>query len=195
MQDRDKELLETYRAEAAGLFAANQAARTAGERVIALIGSVIALAVAAGINAGTDDVAIPLPGLVLLLVAYMLHQYADLTVMGTAREILERRVNDLLGADALLYETAVADVRNHGVLVTSVRLLQAFAFALVVAVLVVGTIVAFEDQPWYVEVGYVAATTGGLVTAAVAFAGMRRSREIAEERIGARLQGAEARVS
>lgn len=117
MQDREKELLETYRAEAAGLFAANQAARTAAERVTTLIGSVVALAIAAGINADTDDVAIPLPGLVLLLVAYMLHQYADLTVMGTARELLERRVNDLLGDDALVYEIAVADVRNHGVLV------------------------------------------------------------------------------
>lgn len=188
MQDREKELLETYRAEAAGFFAANQAARTAGERAIALIGSVVALAVAAGINAGTDDVAIPLPGLVLLLVAHMLHQYADLTVMGVARGMLEKRVNELLDDDALVYETAVADVRDHGLLVTSMRLLQGFAFALVVAVLVVGTIVAFDDQRWYVEIGFVVATAGGLVTASVAFAGMRRSREIAEERIGARLQ-------
>lgn len=58
MDARDRELLATYRAEAASFFAVNQAGRTAAERSIAILFSVVAVAVVAGINAQTANVAL-----------------------------------------------------------------------------------------------------------------------------------------
>ncbi len=193
--EKEKELVATYRAEAASLFAVNQAGRGAAERVVALMVSVVGVVIAAGIGADNDDVAIPLPTIILLLLTYMFHQYADATVLGKARGLIEQRVNALVGGKALIYETAVAEVRQQGLLVVSVRMLQGLAICLVAAVVVVGTFVAFEDHPWYTQVGYVVATAGALVTAAVAYLGMLKSDQIAEAKIGARLKSDRRRTS
>ena len=183
MDDREKELLATYRAEAAGLFQVNQAERGAAERVVALVFTVVAVTITAGIGAEAEQVVLPLPTLVLLLITYMFHQYTDLTVLGMARRELEVRVNDILGKPALLYETVIADIRKRPPLVTSVRMLQWLSGLLVVAIVVVGTVIAFDGEPWYVEWGYACATGGSLVTALVAYAGMLRSQDIASNEI------------
>lgn len=188
MDEREKELLATYRAEANNLFVVNQAGRTAAERVMGLIVSIVGVAIAAGIGADTTDVAIPLPAHLLLLVTYTFHQYADLTVVGKAREVLEERVNEILDAEALVYEVAVADVRKHGLLAASVRMLQGLGVALVAATLVVGIAVVVRDHPWYVQVGFFLGTGAALATAALAFVGMLRSGKIAEDKIDERLK-------
>lgn len=122
--DRRAELSSARREEAITLFQVNQAGRTAVERVVALFFSVAAIAGSVGIAAGTPDVVLPLPALLLLLLSYMFQQYADLTVLGTARRHLEDLVNEGLGGKALIYETAVAQIRQTSPLVRSVRLLQ-----------------------------------------------------------------------
>lgn len=187
MDDRTKERLAALRAEAASLFAANQAGRAAAERVLTLAAAVVAVAVAAGVNANTDDVLIPLPAVVLLLLTYMFHQYADVTVLGRARQELEIRTNALLGENALVYETAVADVRKQPPLSLSVRMLQSLCSLVVVGLLVAGTIVAFDDQRWYVTVAYLVVTLGALVTAVVAWWGMHRSDAIAAATLAGRI--------
>ncbi len=67
MDERERELVAAYMTEAAALFSANQAGRTAAERVFGLLLTILAVAVAAGISAETPDVALPLPTLVFML--------------------------------------------------------------------------------------------------------------------------------
>ena len=130
--------------EAITFFQVNQAARSAMERVIALIFSVSAIAGSVGTAAGTADVVIPLPALIFLLLSYSFQQYADLTVLGAARRRLEDLVNTGLDAESLIYETAIAEIRQKSPLVLSVRVLQTMLGLLVSATLVVGCVVALQ---------------------------------------------------
>ena len=71
MDERERQRIDTLRAEAIALFEANQAGRSAAERVGALVLTVVGLTVAAGVSADSTAVALALPPIVLLLVAYM----------------------------------------------------------------------------------------------------------------------------
>lgn len=69
MDDHQKALLETKRAEALGLFQMYQVGRNAAERVGSLLIALVAITVAAGITTNSDDVGIVLSPLVLALVS------------------------------------------------------------------------------------------------------------------------------
>lgn len=177
--DLEKEVIQTLRAEAIALFQINQAARTAAERVAQLTFALVAITVAAGINAETDGVAIVLPPVVLLLLSYMFQQYADVAVIGAARASLEARLHTLLGDRCLIYETEVASIHKEPPLVQSLHLLRALVTAVVIATVCVGTFVALDGQRVYIEVGYVVATVASGVSAGLSFVGMLRGFSIA----------------
>ena len=185
--DVQSELIQTHRAEAVALFSANQAARLAAERVTGLVFVLVGITAAAGINTHNDDVAIALPPVVLLLLSYMLQQYADLTVLGAAREQLESRANALLGERALIYESVVAPIRKRSPLVASVRILQWLSGLVVLGVVVVGTAIAFDGHPALVEWGYTVLTTATLASVALSYSAMRRSGKEAARQIAAHL--------
>ena len=187
MDDAEKELLATYRSEAASFFAANQAARSAAERATALLFSAAAVAVSAGVASDSWDVALPLPALSLFLLAHACNQYSDLTVLGMGREHIERRVNGLLGHDALIYETALAPVLKRPPLSRGIRLLQLLVGVVIVAIAVVGTIVALDDQPLGVTVAYFGATVAALAAAVVSYRTMLQAPRVATQEIAARL--------
>ncbi|MDQ3933066.1 MAG: hypothetical protein M3340_00360 [Actinomycetota bacterium] len=197
MDDARKELLATYRSEAASFFAANQAARNAAERATALLFSVVAVAVSAGVASDSWDVALPLPSLTLLLFAHACNQYSDLTVLGMGRAHIERRVDELLGEDALIYEIALAPVRKHSPLSRSIRFLQLLVGLLILAVVVVGTVVAFDHQPVGTTVAYCAATAASLVAALVSYTTMLQTPRVATDEIASVLasRAAERRAS
>jgi hypothetical protein len=129
----DSGLTLARRDEAIAFFQVNQAGRTAVERVVALFFSVAAIAGSVGVAAHTPDVVLPLPPLLLLLLSYMFQQYGDLTVIGTARRHLEDLVNQAVEGKGLIYETAVAQVRQVPPLVHSMRLLQSLLGLIVLA--------------------------------------------------------------
>jgi hypothetical protein len=156
---------------------------SAAERAATLLFAVIAITVAAGVNSHSDAVAIALPPFILLLFSYMFQQYADVSVLGAARQALEEQLTDTLGGPTLIYETAVAGIRQRPPLVRSVRVLQALVTMLLVATIVVGTVIAFQNRHWYVTAGYVVFTTAGAVAAAMAFVDMLRSFQIAREEL------------
>jgi len=72
----DRTVAETRPEEAIVFFQVNQAGRTAVERVVALFFSVTAIAGSVGVAAGTPDVVLPLPPLLLLLLSCMFQRYA-----------------------------------------------------------------------------------------------------------------------
>src|SRR5258708_7629895 len=132
MASTSPQLVETRRAEALAFFDVNQRARTAAERVMALIFSVSSIAASVGVAAKTSRVVLPLPSVLFLLLSYMFQQYGDLTVVGATRRRLEDLVNAAIGGKGLVYETAVAQIRQVNPLVRSVRVLQA-SMGLIVA--------------------------------------------------------------
>lgn len=187
MDDRRKELIQTLRAEGQSLFQANQAGRLAAERITALIFGISGVTVVAGINSKTDDVAIALPPVVLLLVSYALQQYVDVSVLGAARRHVETRLRDELGDYGMFYETVVAPVRKQGTLTPSFRLLQGLTAAAVVAVVIVGTVVAFDGQPTYIEIGYTTAIALAGLSVGWSFHAMLRSFRFASKQIAGSL--------
>ncbi|HET9593330.1 MAG TPA: hypothetical protein VFP17_10475, partial [Solirubrobacterales bacterium] len=150
----DADRIQTRREEAIAFFHVNQTGRNAVERVVALFFSVAAIAGSVGVAAGTPDVLLPLPALLFLLLSYMFQQYADLTVLGCARRRLEDLVNSELEAKGLVYETAVAQIRQVNPLVRSVRLLQGLLGLVVLAALIVATVVAVREHDSLILVGY-----------------------------------------
>lgn len=154
-----RDLLQTRREEAIAFFHVNQAARNAAERVVTLFFAVAAIAGSVGAAAGTFDVVLPLPPLMLLLLSYMFQQYADLTIIGTARRRLEDLVNDQLGGEGLIYETIVAEIRKKPPLIHSLKLFQVLLGILVVAITVMAVIVAITNHDPLVLVVFGAATT------------------------------------
>lgn len=183
------ERMQTRRDEAIAFFQVNQAGRTAVERVVALFFSVAAIAGSVGVAAGTPDVVLPLPALLFLLLSYMFQQYSDLTVLGMARRRLEDLVNDQLGAKgelgakALIYETAVAQIRQVKPLVHSVRMLQGLLGVVVIGATAVATIVALNDHSALIRVGYVVGTILAMASAGYSFFHMRRSAKVAHEKL------------
>jgi hypothetical protein len=181
------ELIETYRAEAIALLTTNQQARVAAQRTTATIFAVAGAVIVAGIVARTDDVAIALPAVVLLLLSVLFQQYADVTVMGAARAALERRVAANLGDYGLIYETAVAPIRKRPPLVQSMRVLQTVTSVFVGTVVVVGTVIAFQDQPSAVQIGFTTLTLLSLASAALSYRDMLRSGPVASAELEATL--------
>lgn len=187
MADRS-ELLETYRAEAIALLTINQRARLAALWLTVAIFTLIALTVVVGIVAQTDDVVIPLPAAVLVVTSCLFQQYADLTVIGAARALLERRIGTALGEYGLIYESAVAPIRKRAPLVVGVRLMQATSALIIAAAIGVGAVVAFDDQPVRVELGFAVLTGAALASAVLSYRDMLRSGPVASRELEAALE-------
>lgn len=177
------ELIETRREEAIAFFHVNQTGRNAIERVVALFFSVAAIAGSVGVAAGTPDVLLPLPALLFLLLSYMFQQYSDLTVLGGARRRIEDLVNEQLGAKGLVYETAVAQIRQVPPLVNSVRLLQGLLGAIVLTATAVALVIAFQDHSTWIRVAFLLGTAVAIASALYSYAHMLRTPEICAEKL------------
>jgi hypothetical protein len=177
------ERVQTRREEAIAFFHVNQTGRNAVERVVALFFSVAAIAGSVGVAAGTPDVLLPLPALLFLLLSYMFQQYSDLTVLGSARRRLEDLVNDQLGVKGLLYETAVAQIRQVKPLVHSVRFLQGLLGLVVLGAMTVATVIAFQDHSTLIRAAYVAGTTIAIASAGYSYVHMVRTPRITGEKL------------
>lgn len=184
--ERERQLLESYRAEALALFQVNQAGRVAADRGLTLILTASAIAIGAGINAKTDLVAAALAPVVLVLLSYTFQQYADVTVNGAARAILERKIahDSFTGTYPLIYEHAVAGVRQRKPLVRSVRLLQVTSGIAVAGVVAVGFAVTFHGHhSSLIQVGYCLGIALGLATAGSSAKAMLDSGQVAKKQI------------
>ena len=177
------ERVQTRREEAIAFFHVNQTGRNAVERVVALFFSVAAIAASVGVAAGTPDVLLPLPALLFLLLSYMFQQYSDLTVLGNARRRLEDLVNDELGAKGLVYETAVAQIRQVTPLVRSVRYLQGLLGVVVLGATVAASVIAFRDHDALISVGYVVGTLLAAASAGYSYLHMLHTPRIAAEKL------------
>ncbi len=177
------ELVEARREEAIAFFHVNQTGRSAVERVVALFFSVAAIAGSVGVAAGTPDVLLPLPALLFLLLSYMFQQYSDLTVLGGARRRLEDLVNEQVGAKGLVYETAVAQIRQVPPLVNSIRLLQGLLGAVVLGATAVATVVAFQDHSDLIRVAFLFGTSVAIASALYSYVHMLRTPTICAEKL------------
>jgi TIR domain len=178
-----QQVIETQRAEALALFQANQAGRTAATQIAALVLTVMGVALATGVSAHTDAVAIAVPPVVLVLVAYMFQQYSDVAVTGAARATLERQIAGELGSHALIYEYAVANVRKSRGLVGSLRILQLLTGLFLVVLVGAGVYVAALGQPLWAEIAFGLGTSVGLIACALSYRDMLRSGSIAARAI------------
>jgi hypothetical protein len=179
----EAERVQTRRDEAIAFFHVNQTGRSAIERVVALFFSVAAIAASVGVAAGTPDVLLPLPALLFLLLSYMFQQYSDLTVLGGARRRLEDLVNDQLGVKALVYETAVAQIRQVEPLVRSIRFLQGLLAAVVLGAMAVATVVAFRDHSALIRIAYVSGTILAIASALYSYVHVLRTPTIAAKKL------------
>jgi hypothetical protein len=177
------ELLQTRREEAIAFFHVNQTGRNAVERVVALFFSVAAIAGSVGVAAGTPDVLLPLPALLFLLLSYMFQQYSDLTVLGGARRRLEDLVNDQLGEKGLVYETAIAQIRQVPPLANSIRLLQGLLGAVVIGATAVATVIAFQDHSALIRVAFLLGTAVAIASALYSYVHMLRTPAICAEKL------------
>ena len=169
------DLLSTRRAEAIALFEANQRGRVRASGVLALAFLTIVIAGTIGIAWREPDLAIPVPTVLLLLVAELFQCYADVTVIGTARHRLEAAINADLGAAGLIYESLVADVRKRPPLVLSERVLQATGTLVVLASIVIGAVVTYNGRPTWVGVVYPVCTGIALAVALLSYRAMLAS--------------------
>jgi hypothetical protein len=164
-------------------FQVNQGGRNAAERVLALFLTVVAIAGSVGVAADTADVVLPLPALLLLLLSYMFQQYADLTVIGTARRFLEDLVNQEIGGDGLIYESTVAPIRKMPPLSRSMRAFQTLIFAIVLGTTLFGGFTAIWDHDILVTVGFGVATLAAAASCLYSFVQMNRSEDAAIEKL------------
>lgn len=177
------EILETRRAEALAFFDVNQRGRTAAERVIALIFSVSSIVASVGVAAKTDRVVLPLPALLFLLLSYMFQQYGDLTVVGAARRRLEDLVNAEIGGKGLVYETAVAEIRQVKPLVLSVRVLQGLMGATVGGATIFACWVLSQGEAALVVIAFTVVTSLTMLSAGLSYRDMLRSYDAAGESV------------
>lgn len=75
----------------------------------------------------------------------------------------------------LIYEHLVAPIRQRPPLAFSTDVLKAVTGLLLAGAIGVGTYVAFDGQPWYVESGYALATGGALLSAVLSLTDMLRA--------------------
>lgn len=189
----DPALIDTQRQEALALFQANQAARSAAARAYVASLTIGGAALVAGVNAETWAVVLPVPALLLLVLAHMFQQYTDLTVIGMARLALERRVNTAIGGPGLIYETAVAGATKEPPLVWSVRALQIATGAVVVAVIAAGAIAA-QGENAVVIISYALSTLAALGVAGLSFLQMLDAEQVAKDRIQKKLDAEDQRL-
>jgi hypothetical protein len=176
-------LNEARTAEAVALFQANQSGRNAIERVVGLFLSVGAIAGTTAAATHSADAVLPLPAFFLLLLSYMFQQYAEITVLGRARLLLEDLVNDDLTERALIYETAVAKIRQRRPLVWSVRLLQAMLAVLTLSAVGAGLVIAIRSHSVWIERGYIVATGLAAASFAFSFFHMHRAERVTEKKL------------
>jgi hypothetical protein len=148
---------------------------------MALIFSVTSIVASVGVAAKTDRVVLPLPALLFLLLSYMFQQYADLTVVGAARRRLEDLVNADLQGKGIVYETAVAEIRQVRPLVLSVRVLQGLMGATIGGATVFACWVLFQGEPALVVIAFAAVTSLAMLSAGLSYRDMLRSYETAQE--------------
>ncbi len=178
-----EQLNEIRASEAVALFQANQAGRNAIERVVGLFLSVGAIAGTTAAATHSADAVLPLPAFLLLLFSYMFQQYTDLTVLGRARLRLEDLVNTDLAAPALIYETAVAEIRQRFPLVVGVRLLQILLGLVAFGATAAATVIAFNNDDTWIRKGFVAGTTLALASALISFAQMHIAKRVTDEQL------------
>lgn len=179
-----REQLNAIRAtEAVALFQANQSGRNAIERVVGLFLSVGAIAGTTAAATHSPDAVLPLPAFLLLLFSYMFQQYTDLTVIGRARLRLEDLVNTSLGERALIYETAVAEIRQRHPLKWSARFLQSMLIVVAVGATAAASVVAANADNEWLKRGYVVATVLAAASAIFSYVHMLLSGRIADRQL------------
>lgn len=165
------------------MLAANQLARLAALRLNVGMFVAGAATIVTAIVAHDRNVLLLLAPLLLGLQSLVFQQYAELTVIGAARALLERRIAVALGESALIYETAIAPIRKRAPLVGSVRILQGVSAVAIVAAIVATLAVAVEDQPMSVSIGVSLAVVATLVSALASYRDMLRSSVVAREEL------------
>jgi hypothetical protein len=160
----------------------------AAERTAFFVLTLIGVATAAGISAHSDLVALALSPLTLILMSYMCQQYVDVTVLGAAREILEKRLAKTLGEPTLIYELAVSPTRQGAPFTASLRILNVATGLVVIGAVVAGVVVAAEGQRWYWEALFTTSTCVSTFSLGASFRDMHRAgREaggLIEKRLG-----------
>jgi hypothetical protein len=134
-----------------------------------------------GAAAKTDRVVLPLPALLFLLLSYMFQQYGDLTVVGAARRRLEDLVNAEIGGKGLVYETAVAEIRQVKPLVLSVRVLQGLMGATVGGATIFACWVLFQGEAALVVIAFTVVTSLTMLSAGLSYRDMLRSYDAAQK--------------
>jgi hypothetical protein len=166
--------------EARTLLVLNQRRRARAESVILLAAALTAVAAVIALATEREQVLLPVPATVLALLALAFQIYADVTVIGAARERLEADLRQRLGAEALLYESHVADVRKNFPLVRSVRVTQAAGWAAAFAVAIAGAVISAEQAAWAAAV-YGCSVMVACALCVLSFRAMRRSGDVARE--------------
>jgi hypothetical protein len=179
----DRALIQTWRAEAVALLEVNQRARSFAATVSVVLYLTIAADVVACVLAHDSTPLCVLPLLVLGLLSLLFQLYADLTVIGTAREALERLLEARLGEPVLIYESVIAPIRKEPPLVFSVRILQTLYALTAVGAIVAGVLAAFRGHSVGVELLVCTATVLGATSAALSYRDMLRSAPVTARRI------------
>lgn len=167
-------------AEARDLLDINQRRRGRAEATLVLIIVLTTALVAAAFWSNRKAVVLPLPAGSLLLLALSFQQFADVSVLGAGRRKLEDLVNETVGGPALIYESAIAPIRQRSPLVRSVRMLQSLVVVLTLAGLASATSIAFE-RPAAVWAPYVLTTALALVVTCLSYRDMLRSGRVGTE--------------
>lgn len=188
MSAADEALLETYRSEATALLSANQESRRGAEQTAFFVLTVIGAAAAAGISANSSVVALALAPLTLMLTSFMCQQYVDVTMLGAARKILEKRVAEKLGKPAMFYELAVSPARHGRPFKASALILNLTTGLVVLGAVMAGVVVAADGQRWYWEVIFSFSTAISLASLVLSFRDMLRAESHAAELIAGLLK-------
>lgn len=147
--------------EATSLSQTNQRRRVLAEATLAVMACLLTLVSAIAIAAHNADIFLVAPPATLFLTALSFQQYADVSVIGVARHVLEEHLNRELGAAGLIYESRVADIRKSPPLVRSIRVLQGATRAAVLASAGAGAYIA-ATSPWWAAAAYAIGTLAAL---------------------------------
>jgi hypothetical protein len=110
--DREKQLIETRRAEAMALYATGHTYNARNDQLVAAGIAVIAAAAALSVKNHIDEVLLGIPVAFLLLATYAAQVDTDVRIIGVARQRLEDVLRDQLGAPALIYQSHAAQFRR-----------------------------------------------------------------------------------
>lgn len=176
MSQSPSPLIESRRAEAVELLRLNQRLRMSATWTMIAALVIAATGTIAAVLARDLAVLLPLPTVTTLLCALGFQQFADVSVVGAARRDLEQLLDSELGGLALLYESAVAGIRQRAPLVVSVRLLQAAWATSLLALLIAASDAAYSSgyEIWVV-VAYSVLTAVALLAAGASYRDMLRS--------------------